>query len=61
MEETCGGYGTYIPNFKTMQIADSRMPNSATPFLEQVSNLTYFIRDNFETEVTKKDQQFELT
>ena len=51
MNESCGGAGTYLPNFKTMHIANSKMPSKETPFLERITNLTDFISDHFEPDV----------
>ena len=46
--ETCGGIGTYLPNYHTMRVSSQQVPKSASPFLKRVSNLTEFITEEFE-------------
>ena len=60
MKESCGGVGTYLPNYKTMQVSSTKIPDKETPFLERITNLTDFVAEKFETEVTHSDKVPEL-
>ena len=56
MKESCGGVGTYLPNYRTMQVSSTKIPEVETPFLERITNLTDFVAEKFETEVTHSDK-----
>lgn len=60
MKESCGGVGTYLPNYKTMQVSSTKIPNKETPFLERITNLTDFVAEKFETQVTHAEKIPEL-
>ena len=59
---TCGGIGTYLPNYHTMQVSGqgendrkndiftlfSDIPSTATSFMNPITNLTEFIQQEFE-------------